>query len=246
MAKKVRLSRFVIVGNPQNICRIEEIVAAIPGIEAEIAVQEKPLGIADALLAASQFLNEDIIVVNPNDVFDVSAYSRLLTAREAGSAVSYLFGCKRDRYFPGGYLVVDENDHLRSIVEKPERGKEPSNLINVLIHLHTDPEMLLKYAANVQTDRDDAYERALDTTAGDGQKIKVLSLPGLWNAIKYPWHILNVARRFLVQAEQYISPSAPEWPTYPMSAATCPTSRYLSRSPTGGSTRPRVRDATAS
>ena len=207
MAEKVRLTRFVIVGNLENIGRIEEIVASIPGIEAETAVQEKPLGIANALEAASQFLNDEIIVVNPNDVFDVSAYSKLLTATEAGSAVSYLFGCELHRYFPGGYLVVDEKDHLRLIVEKPERGKEPSNLINVLIHLHTDPEMLLKYVASVRTDRDDAYEHALGAMAGDGQRIKVLPLPGLWNAIKYPWHILDVVRRFLGQTERYISPS---------------------------------------
>ncbi len=208
MAKKAGLTQFVIVGNPRNIGGVEEIISGIPGIEAEVAVQEKPLGIADALQTASRFFDDEIIVVNPNDVFDASAYSELLTAREDNSAASYMFGYEIDHYFPGGYLVVDEKDYLSLIVEKPERGEEPSSLINVMIHLHSDPEVLLKYANDVQTDHDDAYERALSTMAGDGQRIKVLPLPGLWNAIKYPWHILDVVRRFLTSAECYISPSA--------------------------------------
>ena len=207
-AKKVRLNRFVIVGNPENIGTIEEIVAGIPGIDVETAIQQKPLGIADALQAAGYLLNQEIVVVNSNDVFDISAYSQLLAARDAGSAVSYLFGHELDHYFPGGYLVVDEKGYLRSIVERPKRGREPGNLVNVMIHLHTDPETLLRYAADVQTDRDDAYERALNTMAADGQEIRVLTLPGSWNTIKYPWHILDVARRFLERAERYISPSA--------------------------------------
>ncbi len=208
MAKKAGLTEFVIVGNPQNISRIEEIVTNVPDIKADLAVQEEPLGIADALESARHFFDSEIIVVNPNDVFDISAYIRLLEANQIGSAISYLLGWEVNDYFPGGYLVVGEGGELRHIIEKPDRGKEPSNLVNILIHLHTDPQRLLKHVAQVQTSKDDVYECAIDAMARDTCRVRVIPYLGSWNAIKYPWHIFTVVRRFLDQSERYISPSA--------------------------------------
>ena len=208
MAKKVGLTEFLIVGNPQNIASIERIVAYGPLIKAELVIQREPLGIANALESASQFLNSEIIVVNPNDVFEISAYTRLLEARRANSATSYLLGREVSDYFPGGYLVVGEGGELRRIIEKPGRGKEPSNLVNILVHLHTDPKRLLEYAETVQSTKNDIYERAVDDMVKGGCKIKVVPYAGYWAPIKYPWHIFSVVRRFLDESEGYVSPSA--------------------------------------
>ena len=207
-AKQAGLTEFVIVGNPQNMGRIGEIVANAPGIKAELALQKEPLGIADALESASQFLDDEIIVVNPNDVFEGSAYTKLLEAKNAGSAVSYLFGCEVSDYFPGGYLVVNDEGNLTRIMEKPGRGKEPSNLVNLMVHLHTDLKRLLKYAESVQTNKDDVYEYAIDAMARDKHRVKVIPYAGFWSPIKYPWHILPLVQWFLDQGQKYISPSA--------------------------------------
>ncbi len=208
VAKEAGLNEFVIVGTPQNITTIREIVADIASIRAELTVQEQPLGIANALESARQFLEGEIIVVNPNDVFDSSAYTALLEAYRGNPATSYIIGHEVSDYFPGGYLVVGDEGELKSIVEKPPRGQEPSNLINILIHLHTEPKKLLEYAAGVRTDSDDVYERALDTAARDRHRIRVVPYAGSWNPIKYPWHILSVVRQLLDQSSTYISPSA--------------------------------------
>ena len=111
-------------------------------------------------------------------------------------------------YYPGGCLVVDENSELQLIIEKPGKGMEPSNLVNVMVHLHTDPKKLLQYADGVESRRDDVYECALDAMVRDKNKIKVVPYAGFWTAIKYPWHIFTVVRRFLDESEGYISPSA--------------------------------------
>ncbi|MFC1866165.1 sugar phosphate nucleotidyltransferase, partial [Chloroflexota bacterium] len=208
VARDAGLTHFVIVGNPGNIKRMEEITSVFPDITVETAIQQYPLGIANALEAASKYLDDEIIVVNPNDIFYSSAYLSLLLERNLDSAESYMLGYKVDQYFPGGYLVVDKKDYLKSIVEKPEKGSEPSDMVNVLIHMHTDPQKLLEYAAKIETEGDDAYERTLDSMIKDGQRIKVLPLPGAWNAIKYPWHIQEVVKRFFTQFETYISPTA--------------------------------------
>ncbi len=111
-------------------------------------------------------------------------------------------------YFLGGYLVVSEAGELQRIIEKPERGKEPSNLVNLVVHLHTDPKRILEYAESVQTDKDDVYECAIDAMARDRHRIKVVSYAGFWSPIKYPWHIFSLVQRFLDRSQKYISPSA--------------------------------------
>ena len=207
-AKQAGLTEFVIVGNPQNMGRIGEIVTNIPGIKAELALQKEPLGIANALENASQFLDGEIIVVNPNDVFEGLAYTKLLEAQKEEPAVSYLLGYEVTDYFPGGYLVMSDEDNLTRIIEKPERGREPSKLVNLMVHLHTDLKRLLRYAGSVQTNRDDVYECAIDAMVRDNYKIKVVPYAGYWSPIKYPWHILPLVQWFLDRGQKYISPSA--------------------------------------
>ncbi len=208
MAKKAGLTKFIMVGNPQNIGSIEKVVGNIHDIKAQLAIQKESLGIANALKSASQLVDDEIMVVNPNDVFEVSAYTRLLEARQTNSATSYLLGCEVSDYFPGGYLVVGEDGELKRMVEKPGKGNEPSNIVTPIVHLHTDPERLLEYVGRVESSKDDVYTCALDTMAKETRRIKVVLYSGLWNAIKYPWDIFAIVRRFLDQSQKYISPSA--------------------------------------
>ena len=207
-AKKARLWQFVIIGNPGNIDRVEEVVKRVADIKFELAVQEEPRGIADALISAQDLIDGDVLVQSSNDVVETSAYTCLLESKSHDSAVSYLLSYKVNDYFPGGYLVVGKDGELRHIIEKPGRGNEPSNLVDILVHLHTNPRSLLRYAAGVQTNRDDVYERAIDAMAKDTGSIKVIPYAGSWDTIKYPWHILSLARRFLERSEGYVAPSA--------------------------------------
>ena len=207
-AQEAGLKHFVIVGNPQNMPMIEQIATNLPGIKVELALQREPLGIANALESAGEFLDGDIILVNPNDVFESSAYSAILAAYRNSSADSYILGYRVRDYFPGGYLVADEQNCLKHIVEKPEVGKQPGNLVNIMVHLHTNPKKLLEYINKVRTTRDDVYECSLDNMVQDQQRISVVPCDGFWQAIKYPWHIFEVVKYFLDRSEPYISPSA--------------------------------------
>lgn len=207
-AKEAGLSQFVIIGNPQNIGKIEEIVKKVPDIKFELAVQKEARGIADALISAQDLIDGDILVQSSNDIVEASAYISLLESKDCGSAVSYLLGYEVNDYFPGGYLVVGEDGRLIHIIEKPGRGKEPSNLVNILVHLHTNPRSLLRYAAGVRTKKDDIYECAINAMVKDTGGAKVVPYAGLWGTIKYPWHVLSMARRFLERSEGYVASSA--------------------------------------
>ena len=202
------LSHFVIIGNPENIARIEKITQKILGIEVDLALQKKSSGIADALKSAEPFLHGQLLVINPNDVFSSSAYTKILTEAEKSSTSSYILGYQVQKYFPGGYLQVNSQSDLLHIVEKPDPGEEPSNLVNILIHCHNKSEELLRYIGTVQTTRDDVYECALDNMVKGGHKIKVIPYNDFWAPIKYPWHIFKVMEYFLNNTQPYIASSA--------------------------------------
>ncbi len=208
LAKKTGFDQFIIVGNPANIEQIKKLTGMISGVKVEFALQKQALGIADALKSAEHLLNEDIIVVNPDDIFAPSAYTKLLLALKNEPAVSYVLGYLVQGYFPGGYLAVGPANELKHIVEKPKPGEEPSNLINILVHLHTEPKKLLKYIENVKTTKDDVYECALDNLVREGSRIRVVPYTDFWAPIKYPWHIFDAVRHFLDIAQPHISSSA--------------------------------------
>jgi NDP-sugar pyrophosphorylase family protein len=208
LACEAGLSQFVVIGNPENIARIEQITKKIPGIKVDLALQKKSAGIADALKSAEPFLHGQLLVINPNDVFSSSAYTKIITEAEKATASSYILGYQVQKYFPGGYLQVNSQNELLHIVEKPNPGEEPSNLVNILIHCHNNSEELLRYIETVQTTRDDVYECALDSMVKGGHKIKVVPYDDFWAPIKYPWHIFKVMEYFLDNAQPYIASSA--------------------------------------
>jgi bifunctional UDP-N-acetylglucosamine pyrophosphorylase/glucosamine-1-phosphate N-acetyltransferase len=208
IACEAGLSHLVIIGNPENIAKIEQITKEIPGIKVDFALQKEPLGIADALKSVEPFLHGQLLIINPNDVFSSSAYTRIITDAKKATASAYILGYQVQKYFPGGYLQVNSQNELLHIVEKPSPGEEPSNLVNILIHYHSNSEELLHYIGTVQTTKDDVYECALDNMVKAGRKIKVISYSDFWAPIKYPWHVFKVMEYFLDNAHPYIAPSA--------------------------------------
>jgi len=208
VACEAGLGHFVIIGNPENIVKIEQITKKIPGVKVDLALQKEPSGIADALKSAEPFLHGQLLVINPNDVFSSSAYTKIITEAEKAPASSHILGYQVQNYFPGGYLQVNSQNELLHIVEKPNPGEEPSNLVNILIHCHKNSEELLRYIDTTQTTRDDVYECALDSMVKGGHKIKVILYSDFWAPIKYPWHIFKVMEYFLDNAQPYIASSA--------------------------------------
>lgn len=208
MARRAGIDDFVIIGNAGNMAAIERIAKGIPGARFDFALQKESLGIADALESARRFLSGQLMLVSPNDVFSSSAYTKIIAEAHRSTAGSCVLGYRVDRYFPGGYLEVNSENDLVHIIEKPAPGREPGNLVNILVHLHSDPEQLLRHIGTVQTTRDDVYECALDSMLREGHRIKVVPYEDFWAPMKYPWHIFRVMEHFLDDADACISPSA--------------------------------------
>ena len=144
---KAGLNDIILVCNPQNQEKVNEIVKHIPDIKTAIVTQEAPKGIADALESASHLFKGELLIINPNDLFELKALTTLIDTRCGSAAESFVLGHVVNEYFPGGYLVIDEKGFLSHIIEKPGKGYESSNMVNLLVHLHTRPNVLMELEA---------------------------------------------------------------------------------------------------
>jgi len=208
MALASGLDEFVLVGNQGNIDRLREVGRRFPQAHIDLAIQRQPLGMADAIQSAQNLTGDEMIVASPGDVFEGSAYAAILEAHKGGSASSYILGARVKEYFPGGYLVVDEEREVLHIVEKPRRGEEPSDVVNIVVHLHSDAKALFRSLAKVKGRGSDAYEQALQGMIKQGHKFRLVDYAGFWGPIKHPWHVLGAMEYFLDQSPGSIAPSA--------------------------------------
>jgi UDP-N-acetylglucosamine diphosphorylase / glucose-1-phosphate thymidylyltransferase / UDP-N-acetylgalactosamine diphosphorylase / glucosamine-1-phosphate N-acetyltransferase / galactosamine-1-phosphate N-acetyltransferase len=209
--KKGGMEKVIFVGGHHNIEMVHDIFPNVPSIEQE----DLDLGMRGALLSALPEIKDDsVCIVSSNDVIESSAYASLIEASKKDGVDGVMLAQKVKKYFPGGYLVTapDSNGDMKrvaGIVEKPKEGSEPSDLVNIVAHVHNNPEKLLDILEDVSSDRDDAYEVALTKLCKDFNYV-ALPYEGKWNAVKYPWHVLDITERCLsdLPDEQSIHKSA--------------------------------------
>lgn len=209
------LHHAVIVGNPENESAIGALVSGLSSVEAEVVVQPEPKGMGDALLQIEPYLqqhgNQAIYVTQVHDLTDVTLHQRMLTEYQSGHAQSYLAGYRVSEYFPGGYLEVEDGGRIVSMIEKPGAGHEPSELVSLVAHIHSDAQQLLdavraEYAKPDESD--DHYERAMAGLMRD-HVFQAVVYDGPWRALKFPWHVLDIMTEILGRIkEPRISPEA--------------------------------------
>lgn len=200
--KRCGFKDVIVIGGRHNLAELRGV--------AKNVLEQKRLeeGMAGAVMSAEHNIkNEPFLVVSSNDVIEDSAYKALLKCK-----TSALLAKKVTSYFPGGYLKVAKNGSVQKIIEKPGAGNEPSDLVNIVAHLHRDPKALFQALKNTKTTRDDRYEVALGSMISAGVKIAAMPYTGVWQAIKYPWHLLAAWRLFFAsvggQGRQKISKKA--------------------------------------
>lgn len=137
---------FVIVGGAHNLAKLNEVKETFAAVKMQI-VEQKNLdeGMAGALISLKDIVdNEPICIVSGNDVVDMQAYKLALDAYKEDGFDSFIVGKKVNEYFPGGYLETDSDGTIGGIVEKPGEGNEPSDMVNIVIHIHKSPGRLIE------------------------------------------------------------------------------------------------------
>jgi UDP-N-acetylglucosamine diphosphorylase / glucose-1-phosphate thymidylyltransferase / UDP-N-acetylgalactosamine diphosphorylase / glucosamine-1-phosphate N-acetyltransferase / galactosamine-1-phosphate N-acetyltransferase len=197
---KAGCTDITLVGGAHNLEGAKSIYPDIPTVEQE----NLDLGMRGAVLSILKAYSTDpLMIVSGNDVVDPAIYTSLLNTQDDGAILAY----EVEKYFPGGYLTVD-GDRITGIKEKPGEGNEPSNLINLVGHVHKDPAALLEALQNVDESTDDGYEQAL-AKLFTSHTYTAVPYSGPWQAVKYPWHLLDLSDLLLSEiTEQSIHSSA--------------------------------------
>lgn len=207
------LRDVIIVANPHNETELRTFAAEFPEISVQIVVQPIAKGMGDALLQAALHIHQDraLYVVQVHDVVEDQLHIDLLAAHQADPSATYLAGYEQEAYFPGGYLIVGADNVITGIIEKPGAENRPSNLVNIVAHIHSSSARLFatlqqEYAST--NTADDHYERVMDRLMKE-QVYRVVPYRGAWNALKFPWHVLDVMNYFLAQIEgQHVAENA--------------------------------------
>jgi NDP-sugar pyrophosphorylase family protein len=209
------MHQAVIVANPENEAVMRALTDSMPNVQAAVVVQNEPRGMGDALLQLDGYLaqhgNQPLYITQVHDITDMTLHQRMLTEYQSGRAMSYLAGYRVTEYFPGGYMEIEAGDRITNIIEKPGPGNEPSDLVSIVAHIHSDAALLLdhiraEYAKPAKSD--DHYERAMAQMM-KAHVFQVVPYEGSWKAIKFPWHVLDVMHEMLGQIpRQQVSPDA--------------------------------------
>lgn len=196
--------RAILVASAQNASALREELADLPEMELHFAIQAQARGMGDAILCAEPLLNEGPLFIHQvHDLVDDRLYRDLLSAWSAQPERAYLAAAEMKEYFPGGYLAL-EGERIRHIVEKPPPAERPSDLVNIVAHIHPAAERLcaaIRQEYDQQPAGDDHYERALAALMAE-QYFVALRYGGPWRALKYPWHVLDVMAAYLAQQSQ--------------------------------------------
>jgi len=169
------------------------------GVRLRVALQPEAKGMADALLSAAEAIEADgadpaVYVTQAHDVVERRLHAELLQrwSGEGGSLAGLIAAARVGAYFPGGYLTL-EGGRVTAVVEKPGAGNEPSDLVNIVAHVHGSWRGL-KAALQAESrlpGGDDVYERALTKLMSRGE-YRAHVYDGRWQGLKYPWHALDV------------------------------------------------------
>jgi NDP-sugar pyrophosphorylase family protein len=187
--------RMVIVTRPDAVDDVTALAAEIPG-QIKVAVQPEAKGMADAVVCArpqlESFGEGAIYVTQAHDVVEKRLHAEVLERWSHGGVAGLIGAVRVKDYFPGGYLTL-QNQRVTSVIEKPGEGNEPSDLLNLVAHVHGSwlaLEQTLSYESAHGGD-DDAYERAL-TSLMKTSHYEAHVYDGRWQGLKYPWHVLDV------------------------------------------------------
>ncbi len=205
---RLGLDEVVIVANPQNKADITALTASLTqDIKLDVVVQQEPKGMGDAMLQTQSILSDKldnpIYITQVHDVVEDTLHESMLGTFKKNPDSTFLAGYEMEAYFPGGYLSLNDDGRIVGIVEKPGPENRPSNLVNIVAHIHESAGRLFEaieyeYASNDPAD--DHYERAMDKLMKQ-ITYRVVSYKGFWAALKYPWHVLEIMDYFLSQVE---------------------------------------------
>ncbi|HKI52945.1 MAG TPA: bifunctional sugar-1-phosphate nucleotidylyltransferase/acetyltransferase [Anaerolineales bacterium] len=165
------------------------------GLTIQYVIQEKPLGQANALFAARDYINQDILVLNANDIYDVGLLSELAELGRDKSLDVALVGRVVSEPSKFGVMIINDDGKLIGVVEKPV--KAPSNIAVVGLY-YFSMKIWEAIESTPMGETDDQFERAYQKLIKPSGN-DFISYEGPFETYKYPWDLFLVNDLLLSQ-----------------------------------------------
>jgi bifunctional UDP-N-acetylglucosamine pyrophosphorylase/glucosamine-1-phosphate N-acetyltransferase len=155
--------------------------------------QKEPLGMADALQTAKDLAEDNFFVVNADDIFEASLIKQMNNQCREGDA-EIVLSCKPVQETWKFGIIRVEDQKVTDFVEKPPKGKEPSNLAVVGVYIL--PNQIFEYYKKIPVS-DHQYEDAIRQFVRDRKIVKAVSYDGFFAGYKYPWDLFTINKHLM-------------------------------------------------
>ena len=165
------------------------------GVNIDYTIQKEPLGMADALETAKTLTEDHFFVVNADDIFESSLIKQMIKQFREGQA-EIVLSCKPVQETWKFGIIRIEDEKVTNFVEKPPRGKEPSNLAVVGVYIL--PKQFFDYYEQIPVS-DHQYEDAILQFIQDRNVVKAVNYDGFFAGYKYPWDLFTINKHLMDQ-----------------------------------------------
>ena len=158
-------------------------------------VQEKPTGTGDAILTAEKLINDHFFVLNAERL-DIEYYvgpvlEKFKEMKESNEGAILVAG-KTSTPWLFGMLEI-QGDKVINLIEKPEPGKEPSDL--KIVGVYFLPKEFFSYLKRVPSNPYSLEDALLLYAREKDERVVMVDRDTL--ALKFPWHIFD-SNKFLM------------------------------------------------
>jgi bifunctional UDP-N-acetylglucosamine pyrophosphorylase/glucosamine-1-phosphate N-acetyltransferase len=190
--QKEGITEFIIIQSPTR--AVEERInrEKSPKARLRFLIQEQPLGMGDALRCAKPFLGGSFLVVHAHHIDAGRFVGPMLRQSEKRHAPLVLLGTPTERPHDYGILEL-AGDRVTGLVERPPRGRAPSNVRVVGIYLL--PKQFFSYYRRLPDTQYD-FEVALDRYAQEAEARVVLTERAP-PSLKYPWDLFELCQQLM-------------------------------------------------
>ena len=202
--KKAGIKDIIIVQGPKK--DIEQDLKNYDlGIDIKYVIQSEAKGMGNAVMQTQELISGPFFTLHAHKV-NVGDYIKPLMEKFKESKAELIFlGIKTDQPWLYGMLKL-EGDKVKCLIEKPEKGKEPSDIKVVGIYLL--PPSFFEYYKKV-SEHQYAFEDAIDLYMKENEA-RVTIIEKEPSSFKYPWYLFEVTKLLMnsLIKKQEIHPTA--------------------------------------
>jgi bifunctional UDP-N-acetylglucosamine pyrophosphorylase/glucosamine-1-phosphate N-acetyltransferase len=163
------------------------------GVNIQYTTQEQSLGMANALRTAETFAEDNFFVVNADDIFEATLIKQMYKQFKETNA-QIVLSCKPVKETWKFGIIQVENEQVIDFVEKPPKGKEPSQLAVVGVYILT--KEIFDYYKKIPVS-DHQYEDAILQFIKNDNVVKAISYDGFFAGYKYPWDLFKINKHLM-------------------------------------------------